>query len=152
MQSIKGHPTTIPRPHARKESNNVPSFSVSKATSTDESITTCATPTPTTDALNDLLLLKLSLWNTADTRCAEIGFLCLDATETAKLVELLVYMDFDKSGEGREKEKMQVANLLITLFLPFGNEVCVRVVVFQEPVVELFGDCFFFVVEVVDVS
>lgn len=37
------------------------------------------------------------------------------------------------------------------MFFPFGDEVAVGVAVFEEPVVEGFGDGFFFVVEVVDV-
>jgi hypothetical protein len=43
-------------------------------------------------------------------------------------------------------------DLFVALFLPLGDEHGVAVAVFEEPVVELFGDCFFFIVEIVDVA
>jgi len=82
--------------------------------------------TPTIYALNRLVFLELCLGHSANTRCVEIGFLRLDAT--------------------------QATELLITLFLPLCYQVRIRVVVFQQPVIELLGYCFLLVVEVVDIS
>ena len=45
-----------------------------------------------------------------------------------------------------------VTYLLIPLLLPLSNQHPIGIVVLQQPVVEGFGDGFFFVVEVVDVS
>jgi len=73
-----------------------------------------------------LVFLELCLGHAADTRCVEVGFLGLDATQATKL--------------------------FITLFLPLRYQVRIRVVIFQQPVIELFGYCFLFVVEIVDIS
>jgi hypothetical protein len=43
-------------------------------------------------------------------------------------------------------------HLLIPLLLPLGDQVCIGIVVFQQPVVELLADRFFLIVEIVDVS
>lgn len=42
--------------------------------------------------------------------------------------------------------------LFITLLFPLCYQVTISITVFQEPVVELFRDRFFVIVEVVDVS
>ena len=78
------------------------------------------------DALNDLVLLELLARHATDTGAVEVGLLGLNAAKTAEL--------------------------LVALFLPLGDEVSVGVGVFEEPVVELFADGGFFVVEVVDVA
>jgi hypothetical protein len=43
-------------------------------------------------------------------------------------------------------------HLLIALLLPLGDQVCIGVVVLQQPVIQLLADRFFLVVEIVDVS
>jgi hypothetical protein len=45
-----------------------------------------------------------------------------------------------------------IAHLLITLLLPLGDQISIGIPVLQQPVVELFADGFFLVVQVVDVS
>ena len=43
-------------------------------------------------------------------------------------------------------------NLLITLFLPLGNQVGIGIIILKQPVVQLLGDSLFLIVEVIDIS
>lgn len=47
---------------------------------------------------------------------------------------------------------MMKSHLFITLLFPLRNQIGIRIFVLQEPVIQLLGDGFFFVVEVVNVS
>ena len=85
-----------------------------------------ATSAPTADALNLLVLLQLSAWHTADTSAVEIGLLRLNAPQTAQL--------------------------LVALLLPLRNQVAISVAVLEKPIVQLLGDGFLLVVEIIDVS
>lgn len=90
------------------------------------SVTARAPAASAADALDALVLLQLIVRHPADAGAVEIGLLGLDAAHAAEL--------------------------LVAGLLPLGDEVGVAVAVLQEPVVELFADGFFGVVEVVDVS
>ena len=68
----------------------------------------------------------MSAWHTADTSAVEIGLLRLNAPQTAQL--------------------------LIALLLPLRNQVAISVAVLEKPIVELLGDGFLLVVEIIDVS
>lgn len=73
-----------------------------------------------------LLPPQLRLRHTTDTAATEVGLLSLHTPETAQL--------------------------LIPLLLPLGNQLLVRVLVLEQPLVELFRDGLALVVEVVDVA
>lgn len=105
-----------------------------------------------------MIFFELGLWNTADACSIEVRFLGLYATKTAELESIV------KKGQLRQSSYLggQVpllsgwgstqSYLLITLFLPFRNQVGIGIVVFKKPVVKLLGYRLFLVVQVVDVS
>jgi len=82
-------------------------------------------PATTTYTLDRLLLTQPRLRHATYTCCIEVILLCLDTSQTTQL--------------------------LISLFLPFRDQICIGVAVLEEPVVECFRDGFFVIVEVVDV-
>ena len=49
------------------------------------------------------------------------------------------------------RENCEAAYLFVALLLPLCDQVLVGIVVLQQPLIQLFRDGFFFVVEVVDV-
>lgn len=51
-----------------------------------------------------------------------------------------------------EGKRVREQYLLIPLLLPLGNQVCIRIAVFQKPVVELFRYSFLLVVQVIYIS
>ena len=90
------------------------------------SITARTPPTPATHALDAFALLQLRLGHPTYARRVEVGLLGLDAA--------------------------QAAQLLVALLLPLGDQARVRVPVLQQVVVQLPGDGFLLVVEIVDVA
>lgn len=90
------------------------------------SISAGASSAPAADALYRLILLELLLWHSADAGRVEVRLLGLDAA--------------------------QAAQLLVSLLLPLGDQVGVRVSVLEQPVIELFRDRFLLIVEIVDVA
>lgn len=57
----------------------------------------------------------------------------------------------EPSAKAPRRRKGLKSYLLVPLFLPFGDQIAIRVAILEQPVVKWFADRFFFVVEVVDV-
>lgn len=68
----------------------------------------------------------MSAWHTANACAVEVGLLGLDTSQTAQL--------------------------FIALLLPFRNQIAVGVAILEKPIIELLGDGFLLVIEIIDVS
>ena len=108
------------------------------------SITASASSASTIHALNDLVFLELLAGHATDASAVKVGLVGLDASETAELEE-------SSQRVKRREVCAEVAYLFVALLLPLCDQVLVGVVVFQQPLVQLFRNGFFLVVEVVDV-
>ena len=96
------------------------------------------------DALNDLILLEVLARHATDAGAVKVGLVGLDASETAELEE-------SSQRVKRRGVCAEVAYLFVALLFPLCDQVLVGVVVLQQPLVQLFRNGFFLVVEVVDV-
>lgn len=90
------------------------------------SVVTRAPAASAAHALYLLVFFELLTRYTANACAVEVRLLRLNATEAAKL--------------------------LITLLLPFGDQIRICVAVLEKPIVKLLADGFLFIVEIVDVS
>ena len=110
------------------------------------SITTRTATTSTTHALNILFLVQLRLRHAADASGVEIRFFGLDAAEAAELLFNRGNKPVSLGSVDTQtiafcvpgKIKVMGTYLLISLFLPFGDQVGVGIVVLEKPVVQLF--------------
>ena len=106
-----------------------------------------AASAPAAHALDFLILFQLLARHAANACAIEIGLLCLDTPQTAKLRHKVSKESSNEILFDRVK-----TYLFIPLLLPFRDQIRIGVPVLQQPVVELLGNGFLLVVQVVDVT
>lgn len=116
----------------------------------DLSVATRAPSAPATDALNLLVLLQLLSRHATDARAVEVRLFRLDAAQAAEL-HFQVSRLASRSQIQAKLFQQILTYLLVSLLLPLGNQVGVRVLILQQPVIQLLTDRLLLIVKVVDI-